>query len=297
MKKKWLAIGIAAIILAGVLYIGGMSYLEWDYSRLDGSVWEQKEFSAETDNIKSASIKVFSSEVKFVQGDTLKVEYQESNSVKYDITYENGEFSLTEKYKWHFSLFRFRSPAMTITLPETQTLNIKSSNGDFILSDCSFDALNVNITNGDIGLTRVDVKNKLYVKSSNGGISLWDVNAGDVEIKNTNGSIALMRVKSDSVKADTVNGELEANAVTAKRCLLSTVNGEIKALNMVTDNIELSNVNGEIEASFVFALEVYKIDAHTVNGEVNVGNRQQGVYSIEAETVNGDIKLFFGAGA
>lgn len=300
MKKRWIALGLIAIILAGTLYLGGMSLINWDFSRLDGTVWEDKSYTMDANEqttLKGVSLDLANANLTVVKGDTFALEYQESHKSKVNIYMENGVLKVEERYKWmFFQMFDFHTPDMKLTLPQVDDFSVEASNGDVSLNGYDFKTLTLDLSNGKIDLRNINVQDGLYADTTNGVIELTNVTAGDsIRLDSNNGAIRLNNVTASEIDIDGTNGKIDAAKITARKVNVDSVNGSILLREAKVQHADLQTVNGRINAQFLYQQSLYSIDCKTVNGDVNVPNQSVGQYSVRAETVNGDIELSFAA--
>jgi hypothetical protein len=128
----------------------------------------------------------------------------------------------------------------------------------------------------------------LELKANNGSIRLEGV-AGQVRATTLNGSIQLKNVSGD-VEGETTNGSLSVDlakgAWQGKALKLNTVNGSIQLHlpETISANVEASTVNGRIRTEF-FA-DVNTNDPHSAVFTLGAGGPK-----IEAHTVNGSVQM------
>lgn len=51
LSTKIAAVGIALVVVAGALFVGGMSLLDWDFRKLDNTVWTAKEYAPDRKSV------------------------------------------------------------------------------------------------------------------------------------------------------------------------------------------------------------------------------------------------------
>ncbi len=108
----------------------------------------------------------------------------------------------------------------------------------------------------------------LDLTSSNGDITLTDVDGGSVVVHTSNAALQLDNVRADTIRASTSNGAI-TGTVDASNCILDTSNARI--------NIQvLSTTSGS-----------YTLD--TSNGAVNLTVGSSASYRLNAETSNADV--------
>lgn len=312
-KTKCTAVGIAAVIIAIALFIGGMSLLDWQFMKLDSTVWEAKNYTAEAQKLDVVSLDCDISKVEIVSGDSLAIDYEESEDTKYDVSYEDGKLAVRESRKFRFKMFDFHTPTMKITLPHTDRLKLDSVNGNCNLSNMKFERVEIGGTNLNVTLSDITVSDGLYVTSVNGNIELKRVDAKSAEVKSTNGKVILDNASiAEKLYARTVNGKINTFKTTAATAELNstngkidmsdtyadtlsckTVNGTIAAYKIKSESIDLQSTNGKINVRIIGDRKDYRIECSSVNGRINEANKTDGIYSVKAKTVNGNIEIVF----
>lgn len=292
--KKWFVIAIAAIILSGVLFVGGMSYLDWDFNKLDSEVWQVKEFEASQEqNIDSVELSLKNTNLTVVSGDVFKIDYEESKSTTYDIMIENGKLSVEENYKFKlFSMFNFHSATMVVTLPQTTELIVDNVNSNVSIDNVNVEAMEVDVVNGHINLKNV-YSNRISLESVNGSIDLETVTSTNLIAETINGDIRSSNANSATMEVETVNGRITVKDTDTHTFRAESRNGKLNMIRLKVVNCDLSTVNGDITASFEMPQNECKITVSTQNGDTNVDNTLSGSHSVTATSRNGDIELTF----
>ena len=123
---------------------------------------------------------------------------------------------------------------------------------------------NVKLLNGDVeldGFTGRDI----YLKTTNGELTLISTNAAMVEAENVNGGITFDQGRYDDLLATTVNGNLliQAQVLNAS---VSTVNGDIKNTLTTTDlqHLKAKSVNGTIKTALPQTLAMMLMPARAL---------------------------------
>lgn len=150
---------------------------------------------------------------------------------------------------------------------------------------------NVKLLNGDVeldGFTGRDI----YLKTTNGELTLISTNAAMVEAENVNGGITFDQGRYDDLLATTVNGNLliQAQVLNAS---VSTVNGDIKNTLTTTDlqHLKAKSVNGTIKTALPQTLAM-TVDARTRFGMIK--NRLANTQTIEQRQSTGNQILQLG---
>jgi DUF4097 and DUF4098 domain-containing protein YvlB len=117
-----------------------------------------------------------------------------------------------------------------------------------------------------------DASINLNLESSNGGISIFDIEGESIDLRTSNGVLELNNVYSEEIYGETSNGAI-LGMFEAPETSLSTSNGAID-LDLpctVSGNYKLSTSNNQIDLKVSSATDVgYDLDLSTSNGNVVV---------------------------
>ncbi len=108
----------------------------------------------------------------------------------------------------------------------------------------------------------------LDLTSSNGAVTLTDVDGGSVVIHTSNAALQLNDVNADTLRASTSNGAI-TGTVDAATCNLDTSNAQInlRVSSTKSGTYTLETSNGKVDVD-ISASASYKLDASTSNSEV-----------------------------
>ena len=112
------------------------------------------------------------------------------------------------------------------------------------------------------------VKLDLDLTTSNGVVTVSNVNGGNVVVHTSNGALRLNNVKADILRGSTSNGAL-TGSIDATTCTLSTSNGPmaLELISNLSGTYTLQTSNGKVDVT-VGSNAAYRLDASTSNGDV-----------------------------
>jgi hypothetical protein len=125
----------------------------------------------------------------------------------------------------------------------------------------------------------------LNLQSSNGAITLTNVNGTTVTAETSNGPLTLNNVYANSLTARTSNGPVDGT-VQATSVVIRTSNGKIALTipSTTNENVELSTSNGPIDLQVSNPTQAgYSLDTSTSNGNINL-NLPNLNYSVDQKT-------------
>lgn len=160
------------------------------------------------------------------------------------------EVTITLKKRFFFFQFGFKTPHVTIQLPERvyQQIAVENGNGSTSCRDVQVVELDMRSDNG-----RVEGQNlrteKLTFYTDNGRIVLNEVESKKIRLETDNGRIEVETVKAELLRAKTDNGRIVLKEIEGV-IKAETDNGRIEAyIPTIYQDIELLTDNGSIELS------------------------------------------------
>ncbi|MDR0426000.1 MAG: DUF4097 domain-containing protein [Clostridiales bacterium] len=324
--KKYRGLIITGSILLGaglIAFAVFMNRLNWDFKELDTEVFEAKTYFAPVEEARPVfdrvKVDIRTGDVDLVFGDTLRVDYEESDSVKTRIGVEDGRLTVSQEVKWHlFSVFTFKRAFIktVITLPEGlydvelsadsgsptvagggyRTLDIDSDNGKIVLSGIVCEGLAAHSDNGKIELTDVRVSGGVSARSRNGKVTLKNLTAdGGLKIDADNGRVELTGVTANAAEVSAGNGAVEYDGLIVNRLRTSADNGRILFGGLVCPDIYLKSGNGRIEGNILGIRGEYTVSLTGKNGRIDPAYDAAvgGDKKLTAESDNGSIKITF----
>jgi DUF4097 and DUF4098 domain-containing protein YvlB len=206
-----------------------MSNVGWDFNALDTGDYVDKEFiltAEQTGALRSVSIATTSTPVEIRtlndSHPTTAVYYTEDeNNRNTEITFENGELTVKQKYKFNIkdlsiiNGWNFKDIKITIYLPENfDKIEIKVGSGTVTADGLSVDNFSVDINSGRANLHSVTAEN-LTLDIDSGRIALDGITATKITADVNSGSVTLDKVTVTdlSVKIDSgsFKGEITGN--------------------------------------------------------------------------------------
>lgn len=229
MKRmnKFLAVGVAVLIIGVVVWVIGMSIIGWDFSRLDNTKYTAKSYACE-DEVQSISVSLSSFPLTVKKGERVSLDYYEADNSEVFVEEKDGVLSVVEKYKYRpFANTLFNvgrgSHKFTLTVVSGAKLEINGNNSDISIEDIEFDEFSLNSTNANIRFTRVQF-GKLKIDTTNCDITLNDCKASDMEVESTNLDITAKNCEFDSAVIDGTNVDCELEKVMLNKLSVDAVN-------------------------------------------------------------------------
>lgn len=260
---------IAGVVSVAVLGREGVDKIV-NYFNEDEN-YEAESFTS-TEEVDKINLQFVNRNVKVIRAeiDHVQIDYFVSDKDPIEVSESNGEIIMTNKVRWRvFSVFRYVSTekrTVSVTLPNDLVLDVE-----------------IETTNGSIGLENLaDVKSVL--------------------LESTNGSITVKGVNSlQDIEVETVNGGLNVQNVTANKIILETTNGGITVFEATSDDIRLQSTNGGMNVNINGNFENYRVNVRTTNGRIRFGDlvlasgimNPNAEKNLEIKTTNGSVDLSF----
>ncbi len=311
--KAWLIAAIALIIVGDIIFGGVMNMLNWDFSRLSTAKFETNAYEI-SDEYKDILIDTSEANIELVPSEGTKtlVVCKEKHNAKHSVRAENGALviELVDTRKWyeHISFISFKSPKITVFLPQSEygKLSVKSSTGDVnIPSDFAFDSIDISLSTGDVinsaAAESVRIKTStgsitakeqsartLVFETTTGHVNLSDSDAGNVKINVTTGLAILESLKCESLESDGDTGDLTLrNVIASGKLSVERDTGDIRLDGCDAAEIYIETDTGSVLGTLLSDKVFF---AETDTGRVSVPKTTRGG-RCEITTDTGNIRI------
>ena len=222
--KIWL-IAAALLLIVGILFfVGVMSAVNWDFTKLSTVKYETNEYKIK-DKYTSITVVTNTSDVLILpsDGNETRVVCYEEEKLKHSVSVVEDTLSieLNNKRKWYDHIgINLGSPKITVYIPagEYGALMLKGDTGDAeIAKDFKFSSINAEVSTGDV-ICYASSSHSVRIKASTGHIMLNGVTAGSLELAVSTGKIEISRAEcTGDVKISTSTGKTN---IESPPCLL-----------------------------------------------------------------------------
>jgi DUF4097 and DUF4098 domain-containing protein YvlB len=186
------------------------------------------------------------------------------------------------------SRLRIPSVEFTVAVPFDTMVMAKTHSGELILSNTS-QAAKLSSDNGNIIVTGINNGN-LSIHSSNGAVSIQEVDTGSnpIELTSGTGRITLEKLNCNGLIVDSKNSEITLNEVNdSGDTVLSNEFGDLTFTAGRSGKLNLQSKNGSINLSDLVVDG--PLTAHTDSGSLTI--TRVNAYSDELSTRNGAINI------
>ncbi len=285
--KTFAIAGTILLLLGLILFLTGMSLAGWDFSELSTAVYEQENYTAKQP-ITSLDISYNNADVRLIYDRevlAVSVSYPVCKdratgaTAKVDITEENGVLRIKEESRFILINWQFKTPTLTVTLPET-----------------SLETLSVRTQNGNISAENFAAENKAEFITQNGAIRISQMNASDLSLQTDAGGIFLKNITCQTFQAETDIGSVRlSGTLTADSAQFTSQLGDIDLSEGIIDanDIHFSTDMGNISAKLSGSQQDYSADVTWDMGNTNLYPYQGGDKQITVTSSLGNIDITF----
>ncbi|MBO5402881.1 MAG: DUF4097 family beta strand repeat protein [Clostridia bacterium] len=272
--KVWLIIATSFVLVGGIIFVGVMSMLEWDFTKLSTGKYETNDHEI-TENFKSISIITNTADIVLLPSENSKtsVSCYEQRNVKHLVAVNDGALviKVVDTRKWYEHIgINFGTPKITVYIPQGEygKLSIKSSTGDVeIPKEFKFENIDISESTGNV-TNYASASEDIIIKTSTGNIHVENVSANTIDLSVSTGEVTASDV--------TCEGDVKINVSTGKTNLTN-----IRCRNVVS-----TGNTGAISLKNVIAAEKFSIERST--GDVKFDGCDAAEISVETDT--GDVR-------
>lgn len=312
--KAWLIIGASLVLFGAIIFVGVMSFMGWDFSKLSTIKYESNTYTVK-EEFKDIAIITDTADVVVLpaSGESVSVECNERAKSKHLVEVKNGVLSvkIEDKREWYDYIgFDFGTSKITLYIPEGEygAISVKLKTGDVKIPErFSFSSVSIDGSTGDVECYASSM-GKTSIKLSTGDIHIENASVGSLDLETSTGSVLLRRVDCKA-EANIVSstGTARLEALSCESLYSSASTGDIELSNVIaTGKITLRRNTGDIELDRCDAFELFlktntgdvkgtllsdKVFIYTTNtGDVDLPKTTTGG-KCEIETGTGDIEI------
>lgn len=291
--KRWILIATALVMLGGILFVGGMSMLHWDFKQLSTGKFQTNTHEI-TELVENITVVTNTADLVFVPSEDgkIKVVCHEMKLAQHAVSVDNGNLiiQLEDTRKWYQRLgIQFEQVAITIYLPAGNygALSATGKTGDAVLGGAfTFTSVDISMRTGDIFVENISTSD-LTLSVSTGDIKASQVNcAGSANFTASTGDISLQNVQCKNLTSTGSTGDLTmAHVLVDEKIHLRRSTGDIAFKKCDAGEIYIQNGTGDVIGSLL-SEKVFL--AETGTGDVVVPKSTTGG-RCEITTSTGDI--------
>ena len=295
--KVWLSIAACLVLLGCILFVGVMTTLGWDFTKLATVKYETNTYEI-SEVFDSISINTDTADIVFtLSGDgKCTVVCHEEEKVKHSVTVKDGALTIERvdertlyDYVGYIGL-NFDRPKITVYLPKTEytALLICESTGDVgIPKDFHFGNVDISLSTGDVSFC-ASVADTLKIKTSTGDIHAENITVGTLDLSVSTGKVYLADIRCKSVVSKGNTGDISLiNVIASESFSIERDTGDVKLEKSDAAEIFIEIDTGDVTGTL---LSDKKFVVETDTGHVSVPKTETGG-KCEIITDTGDIKI------
>ena len=312
--KNWIFIAIVLVLIGGILFVGVMTKLSWDFSKLSTVTYERNDYNI-SENYQNISVSTDTANIVFTPSDNNQttISCYEQENAKHTVSVVDGTLVIEADttQKWYEKIgINFGSPKITVSIPQGEygKLSARSDTGSVkIPNNFKFESIDVLQSTGKV-INNASATNTIKIKTSTGGIEIENVSAtsldlsvstgkvdvtgviceGEVNIKVTTGKANLRDIRCKNLISSGDTGSISLNKVIANEKLwVKRSTGDIKLNSSDANEIFIETDTGDVTGTL---LSEKVFITKTDTGSVLVPNSVTGG-RCEITTDTGDIKI------
>lgn len=262
--RIWLIVATSLILIGGVIFVGMLAILNWDFTKLSTNKYETNEHEI-LESFSSISVDTDTADIKFVpsEGASCSVVCYEQKNMKHSVAVKDGVLCIeavdTRKWYEHIGI-HFGTPSVTVYIPQGEygTLSVKSDTGDVEIPNAfSFETIDITESTGDV-TNRASATKAINIKTSTGRIALENLSAGSLALSVSTGNVTASGVTCEgdlTVKVST--GKANLTDVTCKNLCSDGSTGDISLTNVIaSEMISVERSTGDIKFTACDAAEI-----------------------------------------
>lgn len=278
--KTWLIIAASLVLIGCALFVGVLSMLRWDLTKLSTVKYETNTYGID-EAFDSISMNTDTADIMLAISNDEKctVTCCEEENAKHSVAVKDGILTVElidersfSDYIQHIG-FNIGSPKITIYLPKTEyaSLLIREDTGDVEISkDFMFKNVEISLSTGDVDFC-ASTSEMIKIKTSTGNIRVENISAGALDLSVSTGKVtALNVICQDHVTVGVSTGKANLADIACKSVISKGSTGDISLDNVIAaEKISIERSTGDVKFNRCDAAEIYvKTDTGDITGSL-----------------------------
>lgn len=267
--KIWLIIAASLVLLGSAAFVGVMTVLNWDFSKLSTSKYQTNSYEISED-FKSISVDTDTADITFVVSENEKysVTCFEKINEKHEVSVKDGTLTVkcVDTRRWYEYIgLNFGTPTITVSIPqgEYQALSIKADTGDVTLPK-------------EFGFESIDIRN------GTGDVVNHASASGNVSITTSTGKIKADGICGETISLSVSTGDIILSDVSCKNLLSSGNTGDVILKSVIVqEKISIERSTGDV---MLEACDAGELLIETDTGDVEGSLLSDKIFIIETDT-------------
>jgi len=288
--KIWLIVAASLTLLGCIIFVGAMSMLHWDFTKLSTNEYETNTYEI-NEAFKSIIVKTDTADIDFVPSENAEcsVICYEDKNLKHSVEVTDSTLiiKVVDTRKWYDYIgFDFgASPKITVYIPQGAygPLSVKSDTGDVKIPKAfSFESIDITESTGDV-TNRASASGIVKIKTSTGNISIDDVSAKSLDLLVSTGTVRVSKAACEGdVKIKVSTGKTYLSDMTCQNLISGGNTGDISLKNVIArEKFSLERSTGDVTFDGSDASEIFVV---TDTGDVEGSLLSEKVFIVNTDT-------------
>ena len=304
--KIWLIVAIVLVVTGSLLFVGIMTFYQWDFTRLSTVKFETNEFVADR-NFSNISINTDTADVVFLPSadNICRVFCNEKGNEKHSVSIENDTLIIhrNDQRKWYEYIgISFGTPKITVYLSRGQyyALSIQESTGDIdIPVDLKFESMDIRVTTGNV-TNHAYTSGTINIKADTGDIFVKNIHADSMNLNVTTGKITAVNIIcEEDIQIAVTTGKTQLHNIICKNIFSTGNTGDITLEHVVAkDFLSAKRTTGSIRLNSCDAAKLYiktttgDVTGSLLTGKIFVTHTSTGDVDIPPTTIGGTCEIY-----
>lgn len=280
--KKLFLIFAVLIPCGGLIFVGAMCALDWNFGKLSAKHTVENEHML-TENFDEIEIVTDDADIELViteEGESRAV-CREHSHAKHSVAVENGRLTVRvqNERKWYHYILDGTEKSITLYLTRAQysALSVKGKAADVTLPEgLTLGRLDVEVTSADVSLkSRVDQTAQIAVSTGNitvessslgalsatattGDITVDGVRvAGNLTVSVSTGDTVIKNVECKELVSEGGTGDLHTDALRAQKLCAKRTTGTLTLEDTIATEMHLDASTGDVTLTLCDGDEIY----------------------------------------
>jgi DUF4097 and DUF4098 domain-containing protein YvlB len=257
MKKELIWIAAALMLLGIALFTVVLFIVDFDFMSLNNVklITNIYEFSDESFN--QIDINTITADIEFRKSEDgiCRVVCYEREKMPHEVYIKDNTLTISAKdtrnWKDHITIFNFKTPTVTVYLPEGQynTLNVENTTGNIdICGSWSFDSLELATTTGDVHVKDLSCRGDASARVTTGDITLENITCNNLTAKGSTGDAVLKNViVADTMRVKRTTGDIKLDKCDAAEVYINATTGDVSGTLLTPKVIFASTTTGNVD--------------------------------------------------
>lgn len=292
MSKKtkiWLIVAFSLVLVGGLVLVGVMTMLNWDFTKLNTSKLVSNTHTV-TEDFQNISVAAETAVITFVlsEDESTRVFCEEFENGTHTVSVKDGTLvvALEDSRKWYQHIgFHWGTPKITVSLPRQEygTLTVKGSTGGVTIPNSfTFRDMDIAQSTGQV-VSFASATGTVRIKTSTGHIRVENASVGALNLSVTTGKVTVSGV--------TCQGNIGLQVSTGKTTLTDTScqnltsdgdTGSLSLQNVIaTGTFSIERSTGSVTFTDCDAAEIF---VETDTGDITGSLLSEKIFIAETDT-------------